>query len=484
MNFDFSDDLKQLRDQARRFLSEQCPPAVVRRCSTGRSRMLGRAVARDGRDGLARRRHPGTYGGAGLGYEGLCVLAEELGRAVAPVPFASSAYLAAEAILLAGTEAQKRRLSAEARGRFDRSAASRWRRAPAIPMPGTRPRPRAPAARLTGSKWPVTDGGIADFAIVVARDEAGEIALFLVDLTASGVSRTTLRTVDPTPQPRAHSISTARRRKGWRRRRLGRWCSGCWTARRSCRVRAGRRRRCLPARWRATTRWSAMRSAGRSARSRRSSTSSPMCMSRSNWRARMPITAPGRCRPMPPNCRWPRRPRACRPPRLPSRVQGKHPDPWRHRLHLGRRLPPVSTARSKQLALALGRRAVLEEPAGRAARNAQRGLGRRRDGFQRHARRSRLPRRGARVPGCQCRTARRRAAGAAPGGIDRRGSAALQGLAGEEGRCRFRRHHLAEAFRRPRGVADPAGDLQPGGRRTTPCRAACSRSASACASRR
>ena len=31
MNFDFSDDLKQLRDQARRFLSEQCTPAVVRR---------------------------------------------------------------------------------------------------------------------------------------------------------------------------------------------------------------------------------------------------------------------------------------------------------------------------------------------------------------------------------------------------------------------------------------------------------------------
>ena len=36
------------------------------------------------------------------------MLAEELGRALPPVPFASTAYLAAEAILLAGTEAQKR----------------------------------------------------------------------------------------------------------------------------------------------------------------------------------------------------------------------------------------------------------------------------------------------------------------------------------------------------------------------------------------
>ena len=38
------------------------------------------------------------------------MLAQELGRAVAPVPFASSAYLAAEALLLAGSDARKRRL--------------------------------------------------------------------------------------------------------------------------------------------------------------------------------------------------------------------------------------------------------------------------------------------------------------------------------------------------------------------------------------
>ncbi len=51
---------------------------------------------------------PEKFGGAGLGYEGLCVLAEEIGRAVAPVPFGSTAYLAAEAILTAGSDAQRR----------------------------------------------------------------------------------------------------------------------------------------------------------------------------------------------------------------------------------------------------------------------------------------------------------------------------------------------------------------------------------------
>ena len=110
MNFDFSDDLKQLRDQARRFLSERSPPKIVRQVLEGdesHAANLWHAMAEMGWLGAA---IPEQYGGAGLGYEGLCVLAEELGRALAPVPFASSAYLATEALLLAASDAQKRRL--------------------------------------------------------------------------------------------------------------------------------------------------------------------------------------------------------------------------------------------------------------------------------------------------------------------------------------------------------------------------------------
>ena len=110
MNFDFSDDLKQLRDQARRFLSERSPAKIVRQVLEGdepHAANLWDAMAEMGWLGAA---IPEQFGCAGLGYEGLCVLAEELGRALAPVPFASSAYLATEALLLAGSDAQKRRL--------------------------------------------------------------------------------------------------------------------------------------------------------------------------------------------------------------------------------------------------------------------------------------------------------------------------------------------------------------------------------------
>lgn len=205
MNFDFSDDLKQLRDQARRFLTEQCRPALVRRSLDGEepyAATLWKEIANMGWIGAA---VPEEYGGAGLGYEGLCVLAEEIGRAVAPVPFASTAYLAAEAILLAGTEAQKR----EYLPRFaDGSLIGCFALAEGNGNPSPDGvRARVAGGKLNGAKWPVADGGIADIAIVAARDETNEIALFLIE--TKSVERKTLRTVDPTrDQARFDCIDT------------------------------------------------------------------------------------------------------------------------------------------------------------------------------------------------------------------------------------------------------------------------------------
>lgn len=194
MNFDFSDDLKQLRDQARRFLSEQCTPAVVRRSLDGQethAAELWRAIAEMGWIGAA---IPEEYGGAGLGYEGLCVLAEEMGRAVAPVPFGSTAYLTAEAILTAGSEAQRQEY-------LPKIADGSLIGCLALSEGTGNPAPsgihaRVVGGRLTGAKWPVADGGVADIAVVVACDEHRQPGLFLADL--KDVRRRDLKTLDPT----------------------------------------------------------------------------------------------------------------------------------------------------------------------------------------------------------------------------------------------------------------------------------------------
>ena len=91
MNFDFSDDLKQLREEARRFLSENKALAAARRVlesGEGYDKALWREMAAMGWIGAA---IPEEFGGAGLGHLGLCVLAEELGSSLAPVPSSSSA---------------------------------------------------------------------------------------------------------------------------------------------------------------------------------------------------------------------------------------------------------------------------------------------------------------------------------------------------------------------------------------------------------
>src|SRR5246500_3616324 len=117
MNFDFSDEQKQLRDEARKFLSEKCPPKAVRTVLNGKAsydKELWKGLAEMGFLGVA---IPESYGGTGAGHLELCVIAEEMGRALAPVPFSSTVYLAAEALMLAGSEAQKQKwLSAVATG--------------------------------------------------------------------------------------------------------------------------------------------------------------------------------------------------------------------------------------------------------------------------------------------------------------------------------------------------------------------------------
>ena len=196
MNFDFSEDLNMLRDEARKFLAERCPTKTVRRILEGHApydRELWQQVAQMGWLGAA---VPESYGGAGLGHEGLCVLAEELGRAIAPIPFASSVYLATEAILAHGSDAQKQKY-------LPKLAAGELIGAFAIGEGADNPRPEAVAARLqggsvNGSKWPVADGGIADFAVVVAKDDTGSPRLAIVDLAGKGVSRQALKTIDPT----------------------------------------------------------------------------------------------------------------------------------------------------------------------------------------------------------------------------------------------------------------------------------------------
>jgi acyl-CoA dehydrogenase len=199
MNFDFSDDQKMLRDQARRFLTEKCTAKTVRKVfesDAGHDAALWKQIAEMGWHGTA---IPENYGGLGLGYLELCVVAEELGRALAPVPFSSTVYLFAEALLAAGSEEQKKKYlpkvaGGELIGTFARAEG------PGAVTPKSI-RVSFKGGKLSGKKIAVADGLDADYAVVLARtgDEAGErgLGLALVDLKGPGVTRRAEDSIDP-----------------------------------------------------------------------------------------------------------------------------------------------------------------------------------------------------------------------------------------------------------------------------------------------
>jgi alkylation response protein AidB-like acyl-CoA dehydrogenase len=196
MNFAFSDEQQALRDQARKFLSDRAAPARVRRILESDEpfdRELWRGMGELAWTGTA---IPESYGGAGFGYLELCVLAEELGRSLAPTPFSSSVYLATEALLLAGSAAQKKRwLPRLALGEAIGCLA--LAEGPRAPHPGNI-ETSARGGRLTGVKMPVADGDVADFAVVVARGDDSAPSLSLVELGGPGVTRSRVETMDPT----------------------------------------------------------------------------------------------------------------------------------------------------------------------------------------------------------------------------------------------------------------------------------------------
>ena len=197
MNLDFSPDQLRLKDEVRKVLADLSSPARIREVLESGLPLDRRLWATLGELGLLAAAIPEAYGGTGAGYLELCVIAEELGRALAPVPFASSIGLGAELILAAGTESQKTLyLPSLASGKSIACLAM-------AEGPGKLgPAAVATVAEegvLSGSKWPVLDGACADIAIVAARTGTGTgIALFIVRLDAPGVVRAPLASLDPT----------------------------------------------------------------------------------------------------------------------------------------------------------------------------------------------------------------------------------------------------------------------------------------------
>ena len=160
-------------------------------------RALWRQLCDIGVAGLA---IPERYGGAGAGQVEVHVVAEELGRVLAPTPMLGSAVLAAQAILGSDdAEACERLLPGICSGTV---VALAWTGREGGWDPG---QAACYAASRSGGGWTLTgvahyvlDGDIADTLIVAATMPGGDIGLFEVRPDQPGVDRHAAAPVDQT----------------------------------------------------------------------------------------------------------------------------------------------------------------------------------------------------------------------------------------------------------------------------------------------
>ncbi len=148
---------------------------------------------------------PEEYGGAGFSLLETHVVVEELGAALAPLPFLGSAVLVPQALLTAGDDGACSRLLPGLAG-GDQVGALAWAEDsgswnPADVTATAESRPDG-GWWLSGTKHHVLDGYRAGILLVAARTTAG-VCLFEVDPGAAGVGREPLTTMDQTrPQAR------------------------------------------------------------------------------------------------------------------------------------------------------------------------------------------------------------------------------------------------------------------------------------------
>src|ERR1700712_508034 len=180
MNLELTEEQVALRDTVRRFLAERAPiSGHVRPLlddPTGTTEAVWRGLAELGATGLL---VPQECGGADMTMVEAGTVAEELGAALHPGPWLSSAVTATRALARCGVQ-DAALLSGIAYGTTIATVG---------PLTGSRPRADTTGAGTTlhGEIGALPDAAAADVLLVLAED-AGDTVMFAVDRSAPGVT--------------------------------------------------------------------------------------------------------------------------------------------------------------------------------------------------------------------------------------------------------------------------------------------------------
>jgi alkylation response protein AidB-like acyl-CoA dehydrogenase len=198
VSFAVTEEQQLLRTTVRELLAARATSERVREAMLGDDGLdaaLWDELAQLGLTGLAVAE---ADGGAGASFVEVSIVAEELGRRLAPVPYLSSVVLGTTALQHAGTDTQRaEHLPAVAAGTTRLALAHLDERGRLTADPGVRAVRDGDGWVLDGTAGYVVDGRTAHLVVTAATTDDG-IALFLVPGDADGLTRDDVEVLDLT----------------------------------------------------------------------------------------------------------------------------------------------------------------------------------------------------------------------------------------------------------------------------------------------
>lgn len=210
MDFSFTEEQDALRELARKILAENATHdrlKALERSGEWFDLSVWRQLAEAKLLGVC---VPEEFGGSGLGLVELCILLEEVGRHVAPVPALASLVLGALPLSEFGTTEQKKRLlPGVVAGDTILSAALTELASDDPARPTVTARRDGSVWRLDGVKTIVPAGTLAHRILVPARIGADEVGVFLLDTQSGGVKLAKQLTTNAEPHARLELAGAA-----------------------------------------------------------------------------------------------------------------------------------------------------------------------------------------------------------------------------------------------------------------------------------
>ena len=210
MDFSFSEDQGAIRDLAKQILSDQATETRLNQLKAegeGFDKNLWYQFAESGLLGMA---IPESSGGSGFGLTELCLMLEEQGRYVAPMPLLPSLVLAALPIARFGSkEQQEKYLKPLACGEHILTAAFAEQSMPEAIRSEATVSTNGDSLLLNGSRECVPYAGEARAILMPATDESGKTVLLLVDAQAAGVELTPQNSTHGEPLYTVHMADVA-----------------------------------------------------------------------------------------------------------------------------------------------------------------------------------------------------------------------------------------------------------------------------------